>query len=79
MLKRRLDVGRFYDFTVEVRNQKGAGTKMNCSFVATNATTPIENIFPGAPSLLMVSEGARRNTELGMSDIVICDLYNTIF
>lgn len=65
VLKRRLDSGRFYDFTVEVRNQKGSTAQMNCSFHATNATTPIEKIFPGAPSLLMVSESSRRNTELG--------------
>lgn len=65
VLKRRLDSGRFYDFTVEVRNQRGSTTQMNCSFHATNSTTPIENIFPGAPSLLMVSENSRRNTELG--------------
>ncbi|XP_018332036.1 cadherin-86C-like [Agrilus planipennis] len=32
---------------------------------ATNATTPFGEIFPGAPSLLTISESAPRNTELG--------------
>ncbi|KAG5861068.1 Cadherin-86C, partial [Gonioctena quinquepunctata] len=65
VLKKRLEPGRFYDFTVDVRSQRGESATLNCSFRATNATTPLERIFPGAPSLLTVSEGARRNTELG--------------
>ncbi|XP_076253687.1 cadherin 86C isoform X3 [Rhynchophorus ferrugineus] len=65
ILKKKLEAGRFYDFKVEVRNQRGQSSTMNCSFLATNATTPIEKIFPGAPSLLSISENARRNTELG--------------
>ncbi|XP_074033312.1 cadherin 86C [Leptinotarsa decemlineata] len=65
VLKKRLEPGRFYDFTVEVRNQRGEFTSLNCSFRATNATTPIEKIFPGAPSLLTISESSRRNTEIG--------------
>ncbi|XP_060524871.1 cadherin-86C [Cylas formicarius] len=65
ILSRRLEVGRFYDFVVEVRNQRGQSAATNCSFQATNATTPIETIFPGAPALLYVSENATRNTEIG--------------
>ncbi|XP_050313311.1 cadherin-86C isoform X2 [Anthonomus grandis grandis] len=65
ILRKKLEVGRFYDFRIEARNQKGESAVMNCSFQATNATTPIEKIFPGAPTLLTVSENARRNTELG--------------
>lgn len=64
-LRRQLEVGRFYDFTVEVSNQRKEAERLKCSFSATNATTPLERIFPGAPSVLMVSEGARRNTDLG--------------
>lgn len=66
ILRRRLDAGRFYDFGVDVVNQAGQKTHLNCSFRATNATTPIGTIFPGAPTLLMVSEKSRRNTELGI-------------
>lgn len=65
ILKKKLEPGRFYDFKVEVRNQRGQVGAMNCSFQATNATTPTEKIFPGAPTILTVSEGARRNRELG--------------
>ncbi|XP_030752142.1 cadherin-86C [Sitophilus oryzae] len=65
ILRKKLEAGRFYDFKVEIRNQRGQSATMNCSFFATNATTPIEKIFPGAPSLLTISENARRNTELG--------------
>lgn len=60
-----LFTGRFYDFEVIVRNQRGVTSKLECSFKATNATTPLAEIFPGAPTLLSVSEAARRNTELG--------------
>ncbi|ENN80867.1 hypothetical protein YQE_02714, partial [Dendroctonus ponderosae] len=65
ILKKKLEPGRIYDFRVEVQNQRGQLAAMNCSFQATNATTPIERIFPGAPTLLAISENARRNTELG--------------
>lgn len=65
ILKRRLEAGRFYDFTVTVTSSRGAIATLDCSFRATNGTTPINEIFPGAPTLLMVSESARRNTELG--------------
>ncbi|XP_063907032.1 cadherin-86C [Zophobas morio] len=65
VLRKKLEPGRFYDFTVAVQNQRGDSARLNCSFRATNATTPISDIFPGAPTLLMVSEDARRNTELG--------------
>ncbi|RZC32411.1 cadherin-86C, partial [Asbolus verrucosus] len=65
VLRKRLEPGRFYDFNVNITNQRGETTTTNCSFRATNATTPIGDIFPGAPTLLMVSEKARRNTELG--------------
>ncbi|XP_057668019.1 cadherin-86C [Diorhabda carinulata] len=65
ILKKRLEVGRIYDFTVEARSQRGESAFLNCSFRATNATTPLEKIFPGALSLLSISESARRNTELG--------------
>ncbi|GJQ83212.1 hypothetical protein Trydic_g18236 [Trypoxylus dichotomus] len=65
ILKNRLEIGRIYDFSVSVSNSKGDSDVMQCSFRATNATTPIEKIFPGAPSLLTVSEGARRNSEIG--------------
>lgn len=65
VLRRRLEIGRFYDFTVQAMNQRGETAQLKCSFRATNATTPLEKIFPGAPSVLMVSESARRNTDLG--------------
>lgn len=65
ILKRRLEPGRFYDFTVTVTSSRGATARLDCSFRATNGTTPINEIFPGAPTLLMVSENARRNTEIG--------------
>ncbi|CAG9859220.1 unnamed protein product [Phyllotreta striolata] len=65
VLKRRLEPGRIYDFTVEARSQRNEYSTLNCSIRATNATTPLEKIFPGAPSLLSVSEASRRNTELG--------------
>ncbi|XP_017775587.1 PREDICTED: cadherin-86C-like, partial [Nicrophorus vespilloides] len=65
VLQRRLEAGRFYDFKVTVKNVRGGRASMDCSFRATNATTPIGEIFPGAPTLLMVSESARRHTELG--------------
>ncbi|XP_028144582.2 cadherin-86C [Diabrotica virgifera virgifera] len=65
IIKKRLEANRFYDFTIETRNQRGETSLLDCSFRATNATTPLEKIFPGAPSLLSISESARRNTELG--------------
>lgn len=65
ILKKKLEAGRFYDFRVVTRNARGQSTSLSCSFQATNATTPVSEIFPGAPTLLMVSESARRNTELG--------------
>lgn len=65
ILRKRLEPGRFYDFEILVTNQRGEFSSLNCSFQATNATTPINEIFPGAPALLMVSENARRNVELG--------------
>lgn len=65
VLKNRLEIGRFYEFTVSAANSKGDSDLMRCSFRATNATTPIEKIFPGAPALLTVSEGARRNSDVG--------------
>lgn len=65
VLKNRLEIGRIYDFSVSVSNSKGDSDVMQCSFRSTNATTPIEKIFPGAPSLLTVSESARRNSEIG--------------
>lgn len=73
ILKKKLEPGRIYDFRVEVRNQRGQLAAMNCSFQATNATTPIERIFPGAPTLLAISENARRNTELGKKHFNICE------
>lgn len=82
ILKKKLEPGRFYDFKVEVRNQRGQVGVMNCSFQATNATTPTEKIFPGAPTILTISEGARRNRELGeLPDIIFLDfaLYNLTF
>lgn len=65
VLRKRLEIGRYYDFVVAVKNQRSATVRTECSFQATNATTPLAEIFPGAPTLLSVSEGARRNTELG--------------
>lgn len=65
VLRKRLDVGRYYNFVVVVRNQRGASAKLECSFKATNATTPLAEIFPGAPTLLTIAENATRNTELG--------------
>lgn len=65
VLRRRLEIGRFYDFGVIVRNQRNGRAKLGCSFKATNATTPLADIFPGAPTLLTVAENATRNTELG--------------
>ncbi|CAH1173879.1 unnamed protein product [Phaedon cochleariae] len=65
VLKTRIEAGRIYDFTLEVRSQRNEFATMDCSFRATNATTPVHKIFPGAPSLLSISEGARRNAELG--------------
>lgn len=64
VLQKRLEIGRFYDIMVVVQNKRGEIANLNCSFRATNATTPIEKIFPGAPTLIMVSEKSRRNTEL---------------
>lgn len=65
VLRKKLKADRFYDFNVIVQNQRGETASLNCSFRATNATTPISEIFPGAPTLLRVSESARRNAELG--------------
>lgn len=65
VLRRRLEIGRFYDFVVIVRNQRSERAKLECSFKATNATTPLAEIFPGAPTLLTIAENATRNTELG--------------
>lgn len=65
VLQKKLDVGRFYDFIVALRNPQGTTIRIRCSFRATNATTPVADIFPGAPALLKVSEKAKRNTELG--------------
>ncbi|XP_044262024.1 cadherin-86C [Tribolium madens] len=65
VLRRKLKADLFYDFSVIVQNQRGETASLNCSFRATNATTPINEIFPGAPTLLSVSESARRNAELG--------------
>ncbi|XP_066139053.1 cadherin-86C [Euwallacea fornicatus] len=87
ILKKKLEPGRFYDFRVEVRNQRGQRAVINCSFQATNATTPIEKIFPGAPTLLTVSENAGKNTDLGTviakgnphrMKAVILELYGTV-
>ncbi|KAB0802799.1 hypothetical protein PPYR_04985 [Photinus pyralis] len=66
VLQKKLEPGRFYDFIVALRNPRGMTVRMRCSFRATNATTPIADIFPGAPSLIQVSEAAKRNTELGV-------------
>ncbi|KAK9879230.1 hypothetical protein WA026_004080 [Henosepilachna vigintioctopunctata] len=65
IVRKKLDPLRFYDFTVDVKSFNGASASINCSFRATNATTPWGDIFPGAPTLLMVSEKSRRNTDLG--------------
>lgn len=69
ILRKKLEINRIYDFKVSVRNTRGLGTSLNCSFSATNATTPLSEIFPGAPTLLTVSENARRNTELGVLQV----------
>ncbi|KAK5650802.1 hypothetical protein RI129_001831 [Pyrocoelia pectoralis] len=66
ILQKKLEPDRFYDFIVALRNPRGMTVRMRCSFRATNATTPIADIFPGAPSLIQVSESAKRNTELGV-------------
>lgn len=60
-------MGRYYDFVVSVNSLRptSAVVQMRCSFRATNATTPLGEIFPGAPSLMKVSELAKRNSELG--------------
>ncbi|KAF5298261.1 hypothetical protein FQR65_LT09772 [Abscondita terminalis] len=65
ILEKKLEAGRFYDFIVALRNPRGMTVRMRCSFRATNAATPIAEIFPGAPSLIKVSELAKRNSELG--------------
>ncbi|XP_022919825.2 cadherin-86C [Onthophagus taurus] len=64
VLKSKLVPERFYDFTVIVENGKGDVETMECSFKATNATTPIEKIFPGAPSLVSISELSHRNSDV---------------
>ncbi|KAK4881518.1 hypothetical protein RN001_004837 [Aquatica leii] len=65
ILQKKLESGRFYDFIVALRNPRGMTVRMRCSFRATNATTPMAEIFPGAPSLIKISELAKRNSELG--------------
>ncbi|KAF5305560.1 hypothetical protein FQA39_LY01651 [Lamprigera yunnana] len=65
ILERKLEAGRFYDFIVALSNPRGVTVRMRSSFRATNAATPTAQIFPGAPSLIKVSENAKRNTELG--------------
>ncbi|XP_044761456.1 cadherin-86C-like [Coccinella septempunctata] len=65
IVRKKLEPSRYYDFTVNVESVNGASASINCSFRATNATTPWGEIFPGAPTLFTVSEKARRNTDLG--------------
>ncbi|KAL3279378.1 hypothetical protein HHI36_016888 [Cryptolaemus montrouzieri] len=59
VLQKKLEPTRFYDFAVDVKSVGGASASINCSFRATDATTPWGEIFPGAPTLLMVSEKSR--------------------
>lgn len=59
IVRKKLEPSRYYDFTVNVESVSGASAGINCSFRATNATTPWGEIFPGAPTLFMVSEKAR--------------------
>ncbi|KAH8383863.1 hypothetical protein KR009_010934 [Drosophila setifemur] len=64
ILQRRLEPGRYYDFTVSVKDTKGGMTTQLCSITATNFTTPHELIFPHKPGIIMIPEDAKRGTEL---------------
>ncbi|KAG5670379.1 hypothetical protein PVAND_000649 [Polypedilum vanderplanki] len=64
VLRRRLEAGRYYDFQVSVKDTKGGMAQQGCSITATNFTTPTDLIFPKRTSIIMVSEDAKRGTEL---------------
>ncbi|CAG9806607.1 unnamed protein product [Chironomus riparius] len=64
VLRRRLEPGRYYDFQVSVKDTKGGMAQQSCSITATNFTTPTDLIFPKRTSIIMVSEDAKRGTEL---------------
>ncbi|XP_070137231.1 cadherin-86C isoform X2 [Drosophila bipectinata] len=64
VLQRRLEPGRYYDFTVSVKDTKGGMATQLCSITATNFTTPHDLIFPHKPGIIMIPEDAKRGTEL---------------
>ncbi|XP_030382490.1 cadherin-86C [Scaptodrosophila lebanonensis] len=64
VLQRRLEVGRFYDFQVTVKDAKGGMAAQMCSITATNYTTPHDVIFPHKPGIIMIAEDAKRGTDL---------------
>lgn len=56
VLQRRLEPGRYYDFTVSVKDSKGGMATQLCSITATNFTTPHDLIFPHKPGIIMIPE-----------------------
>lgn len=56
ILLRRLEPGRYVDFRLSVRNTRGRSTRIACSIMGTNATTPRDTIFPHQPSIILVPE-----------------------
>ncbi|XP_070150404.1 cadherin-86C-like [Polyergus mexicanus] len=64
ILTKRLMPGRLHDFAVRVRDTKGDSNSMQATISATNATTSRDKIFPHIPSLIMVPEDTKPDTEL---------------
>ncbi|XP_068085197.1 cadherin-86C [Anabrus simplex] len=64
ILAKPLQKGRVYELKVFVRDTRGDTTTINCTIKTTNASTPMDTIFPHMPSLIMVPEDAERGTVL---------------
>lgn len=56
LLARNLELGRVYDLKLSVRDTRGDTTTVKSTIRPTNSSTPIDNIFPHLPLLVIVPE-----------------------
>ncbi|XP_049803738.1 cadherin-86C-like [Schistocerca nitens] len=64
VLARPLEAGRVYELRLRVRDTTGDATTVPSSVRATNATTPLQTIFPHVPTLVMVPEDTKPGTAI---------------
>ncbi|XP_067616275.1 cadherin-86C isoform X2 [Eurosta solidaginis] len=59
VLQRPLEIGRYYDFEISVKDTEGGLVTKLCSITATNFTTPSDLIFPHKPDIIVIPEGSQ--------------------